>query len=286
MKSFKSINLIVLALSVTEVPAFASNCFSIEEASKKGLIKLSIKGKGGHTGDVIEMKIKNLTNRILDLKLEDGRILDSKKNNEQDLLVTRSEEFFVNANQQKTLNVFGMCCQAHNASPQYNSDYTFGKMADSNLIKLAYFIDTSKQYSSSTAQQAIWTISDNNSLASIWGGEKNSVIKFRNFVAKLTGREIPSYDITYLQENGNNVNGRATKIEGIFNYTVPVSGKVTIGIYDNSGHLVQLLFKDLGHDKGECKVYYTFRTGNLTPGTYYTRMHMDGTLQKEMKIEF
>ena len=79
MRSFNSINLIVLALSFTEIPVFASAVFSIEEAAKKGLIKLSFKAKGGYTGDVIEMKIKNLTNKKLDLKIEAGRILDSKK---------------------------------------------------------------------------------------------------------------------------------------------------------------------------------------------------------------
>ncbi len=147
MKSFNSINLIVLALSVTEVPVFAINSFSIEDAAKKGLIKLSIKAKGGYTGEVIEMKIKNLTNRKLELNIEAGRILDSKKNVEQDILVTKKEDFFVIANQLKTLNVFGMCCQAHNAAPQNNSDYAVGKLADSNLIKLACYIDKNKQYS-------------------------------------------------------------------------------------------------------------------------------------------
>ncbi|MCE9538465.1 MAG: hypothetical protein K8R85_04500, partial [Bacteroidetes bacterium] len=76
------------------------------------------------------------------------------------------------------------------------------------------------------------------------------------------------------------------KIDGIFDYSVPVNGKVTIGIYDANGHLVQLLFKDISHKKGECKLYYTFRTRDLNPGTYYARMNMDGNLQKEMKIEF
>ena len=286
MKTFKSINLIVLALSITEIPVYAGNLFSIEDAAKKGLIKLSIRGKGGFTGDVIEMKIKNLTNKKLDLKVEAGRILDSKKNNEQDILVTQEQEFFVNANQLKTLNVFGMCCQAHNSSPQNNSVYSVGKLADSSLIKLACFIDKNKQYSNYNAQQAVWTISDTNSLASISGGEKDIVTALRNFVSKITGRAIPAYDITYLQESENNVIGRATKIEGIFDYSVPVNGKVTIGIYDINGHLVQLFFKDIPHQKGECKLFYTFRTRNLDRGTYYARMNMDGNLQKEMKIEF
>jgi len=286
MNSFKSINLIVLVLSITEIPVFACNVLSIEDASKKGLIKLSIKGKGGYTGDVIEMKIKNLTNQKLNLLIEAGRILDSKKVEEQDILVTNTQDFFVNANQFKIINVFGMCCQAHNSSPQNNSDFAVGKLADSNLIKLACFIDKNKQYSNYTAQQAVWTISDNNSLASISGGVKDQVISFRNYVSKLTGRKIPPYDITYLQEGDNNVNGRVTKIEGVFDYSVPVNGKVTIAIYDDKGHLVQLLFKDIAHQKGECKLYYTFRTANLTPGTYYAKMDMDGKLQKEMQIEF
>ncbi|MCE9540350.1 MAG: hypothetical protein K8R85_14210, partial [Bacteroidetes bacterium] len=210
MKSFNSINLIVLALSITEVPVFANCAFSIEEAAKKGLIKLSLKAKGGYTGDVIEMKIKNLTNKKLDLKMEAGRILDSKKNNEQDLLVTKSEDFFVSANQLKTINVFGMCCQAHNGSPQSNSDYDIGKLADSNLIKLACYIDKNNYYSNYTAQQAVWTLSDNNSLASISGGEKEVVTGLRNFVSKLTGRVIPPYDITYNRESDSHVIGRAT----------------------------------------------------------------------------
>lgn len=286
MKSFNSINLIVLALSITEVPVFASAVFSIEEAAKKGLIKLSFKAKGGYTGDVIEMKIKNLTSKKIDLKIEAGRILDSKKNDEQDLLVTKSEQFFVDANQLRSINVFGMCCQAHNGAPQNNSDYEVGKLADTNLIKLACYIDKNKQYTNHTAQQAVWTISDNNSLASISGGDKEVVTALRNFVSKLTGRVIPPYDITYNRESDNHVIGRATKIEGIFDYSVPVNGKVTIGIYDANGRLVQLLFKDISHKKGECKLYYTFRTRDLNPGTYYARMNMDGNLQKEMKIEF
>ncbi|MGZ4118939.1 MAG: hypothetical protein ACXVPY_15730, partial [Bacteroidia bacterium] len=116
MKSFKSINLILLTLSVTEIPVIACTSFSIEEAAKKGMIKLSIKGKGGYTGDVIAMKIQNLTNKIIDLKLEAGRRLDSKKENEQDILVTQPQEFVLNANQNKTINIFGMCCQAHNSA--------------------------------------------------------------------------------------------------------------------------------------------------------------------------
>jgi hypothetical protein len=265
---------------------FANKYISIENAAKKGLIKLIIKSRGGYTGEVIEMKVQNNSDQKLDLNIEAGRRLDSKINNEQDILVTRSQEFFVNAKQTKTFTVFGMCCQAHNSSPRKNSDYYVGKLADSNLVKLANFIDKNKYYTNYTAQQAVWTVSDNNSLASISDGDKEVVTGLRNYVSKITGRVIPPYEITYRQESDNDVLGRATKIEGVFDYKVPVDGKVTIGIYDEQGRLVQLLFKNIDHRKGDCKLYYTFRTRELPQGTYYARMNMDGMLQKEMKIEF
>lgn len=286
MKPLSSINLLAFAASFSVAPVFATSELSIEDALKKGLIQLVIKGKGGYTGDVITMKIKNTCNKSLSINLEAGRRLDSKNNNEQDILVTHAQEIFVSAKQQKDVNVFGMCCQAHNSSPKFNSIYTIGKLADSSLIKLAVFIDKNKYYTNSTAQEAVWTISDNNSLASIYGGDKETVTSLRNYVSKITGRKIPTYDITYRQDNENDVMGKASKIEGVFDYSLPASSHVTIAIYDSEGHLVQVLFENISHEKGLYKLYYTFRTRNIPEGTYYARMKMDGILQKEEKIEF
>ncbi len=286
MKSFQSIHLIVFTLCTAELPVLANNCLSVQEAEKKGLIKLSFKGKGGHTGNVIEMKIKNLTNHLLDLNIEAGRILDSRKQDEQDLLVTMPQTFAVNGNQEKSVSVFGMCCQAHNASPELNSEYGVGKMADSVLIKLARFINENKKHTSFAAQEAVWTISDNYSLASIYGSDEKEESLFKKFVSTLTGRPIPTYNITYLRENNRSVSGHASTVQGIFKYVVPHDGKVTIAIYDSNGKLVQTFVSNYFHEKGDCKLYYTFNTRELNSGTYYAKMMMDGAVQNEMPIEF
>ena len=286
MKSLRSAACIVFTASLSSSPLIASTALSIEEALKKGFIQLIIKGKGGYTGDVIEMKIKNTCTQNLDLKIEAGRRLDSKDNSQQDILVTKPEEIFVSSKQLKTVNVFGMCCQAHNSSPTEKSFYTVGHMADSNLIKLATFIDKNKYYTNSTAQQAVWTVSDNESLGSIYDGDKDTQNKIRNFVAKITGKKIPEYNIDYVKESDRDVMGKASKIEGVFDYTLPENSHVSLAIYDSEGHLVQVLFDNIAHNKGYYKLYYTFRTRNIPQGTYYARMKMDGQVQKEMKIDF
>ncbi|CAN5497630.1 hypothetical protein BH10BAC1_BH10BAC1_11020 [soil metagenome] len=286
MKSFHPISFLLIVFTLTEIPVFSNVVMSVEDAAKKGLVKLSIKSKGGYTGEVIEMKIQNLTNKKLDLRLEAGRKLDSKQQNEQDILVTKEQELFVNANQTKTVNVFGMCCQAHNSAPTLKHEYFVGHLADSNLVKMAMFIDKNKYYTTSSAQQSVWVVSDDNSIGSIDDDDKEVKKSLREFVAKLTGKTIPMYDVTYQSGNDGSAQGRAVRIEDIFDYTLPMACHAKMAIYNERGEIVQLIFENLQSDRGEYKHYYTFRTKDLPQGTYYARVEADGMLQKQMKIEF
>jgi len=286
MKSFCSINFLLVVFSVMELPVFSNSILSVEEAVKKGFVKLTIKSKGGYTGDVIEMKVQNLTGRNLELKIEAGRKLDSKNQEQQDILVTREQEFFVNANQPKTINVFGMCCQANNSAPTANFEYSLGYMADSNLIKMSRFIDKNKYYSNYSAQQSVWVVSDNNSIGSIDDEDKEVKNNLRNFVSKLTGKLIPLYEISYRSGNDGTAMGRAVTIDGVLDYTLLHTCHSTLAIYNERGEVVQLIFENLQSDKGDYKHYFTFRTKDLPKGIYYAKVNADGLLQKEMKIEF
>jgi hypothetical protein len=282
----KIIQILIIVSIIATGAAFSTNSLSVEDAAKRGLIKLSIKGKGGYTGDVIEMKIQNLSASTLSLCLEAGRRLDSKDETQQDILITRPEIFVLGAKQQRSYNVFGMCCQAHNSSPKANSVYAIGKMADSSLIKLANFIDKNKYYTEHGAQEAVWTVSDNNSLASIQDGKNEDLKKLRNYVSEITGRPIPDYNVIYKQQDDRSVLGRVVKVDGTFAYSLNLDNKVTIAIYDQSGKMVQLLLEHRPHEKGDYKLFYTFKTVDLPSGSYYTRMMTDGAVVKEAKIEF
>jgi len=282
----KIANFFILASTITAESVFAFNELNIQEAAKKGLVKLVIKGKGGYTGDVIEMKVLNNTNEPLRLSLNSGLKLDSKDEGQQDILVTKDQEIYLGAKQLRSFSVFGMCCQAHNSAPVKNSVYTLAGSVDTNLVKLAGFIDKNNYSSSYTAQQAVWVISDNNSIASIVDGSQEDVNKLRKFVSKITGRTIPIYNVFYRQENSADLRGEVNRIEGTFSYSLADNDHVTIGIYDTSGKLVQLLFRERPHESGDYKLFYTFKTKDLPNGTYYARMSADGAVVKEEKIEF
>lgn len=282
----KPINFILWISTFTGYTLIAGEKISVETAAKKGLIKLVIKGKGGYTGNVIAMNVKNLTNQNLELKVEPGRRLDSKVNSEQDVLVVKKEEIFLAANQEKNINVYGMCCQAHNSSPKKDSEFLVGKMGDSLLIKLASFIDSNKYYASDASQDAVWAISDNYSIAGISGADDKETSALRNYVSKITGRPIPKYNLTYCDASSSNLRGHVSRVDAVFNYTLTEAGRVAVNIYDSNGNLVQVIQAEMPNNKGEYVLYYVFRTRNLSPGTYYTRMLQNGEVKKEDEIEF
>jgi len=279
--------LILLTGMLHSVFANADKGISVEEAIKKKIITATIKGKGGHLGDVIKIKIKNLQSKSINIAVEAGRKLDSENESKQDILINKAVTLALLPNQTKTFTLSGMCCQAHNSSPDTSSVFKVGKMADTSLVKLSQFIDLNKWYANSIAQNAIWVISDDKPMEDIGGNDEVSK-KLQVFVSELTGKEMPKYKIDYASDpNGTSAHsGVPAKIRGKFDYEIYSNGLVTFGVYDSQGHVVQMFFTDVPRNKGSYEFSYEFNTSNLPKGDYYARFRFDGQVRKEQKFAF
>ncbi|HEY4800508.1 MAG TPA: hypothetical protein VII99_15620 [Bacteroidia bacterium] len=276
--------LIFLFTGVKDIRA-GEKTISVEDAFKTGLVSGKIFGKGGYTGDIIKLKMKNLSNHPVSLSVEAGRRLDSKDSTIQDILVTKSVTLALLGNETKTFLLSGMCCQAHNAAPDSGRIFLIGKMGDSNLVKLAQFIDLNKWYNNYIAQSAVWVISDNNPIEDIGGSDPVSK-KLQEFVSKITGKPIPKYKIEYDRRNGSVYSGVPAKISGTFEYEIFNNGVVTFGIYDSEGHAVQMFFADVPKNRGKYVFNYEFKASDLPKGNYYVRLRLDGQIKKEEKFSF
>ncbi len=179
-----------------------------------------------------------------------------------------------------------MCCQADNSSPDSGSVFSIGKMADTNLVKLAQFIDLNKWYKQSVAQSGVWVVSDNNPIEDIGGNDPLSK-KLQQFICKLTGKPLPKYKIDYGNSNGGAVySGVPAKISGIFEYQLISNGLVTFGIYDSAGNVVEMFFTDMPRNKGDYIFKYEFKASNLSKGNYFARLRFDGQIKKEQNYTF
>jgi hypothetical protein len=199
------ITLICLALVLF---AFAStdSSLTLQQALDKGLVKVKIKSLGHYQGESSVMEIQNLTKNDLTIKVEAGRKLIAGKEEYQNLLVVRQQEFLVKANSKATKNIVGYCCESDDRGPAADLSYDVNKLADSSLVKLAGYINANfTQLSNNSVQQAIWAISNNHGSAAVTvTNEKEMSLK--NLVCNLKGEPLPWYVIKqriYQTPNGN-----------------------------------------------------------------------------------
>ena len=157
-------------------------------------VKAQALSLGGYQNYCINMHLANLSTDTLVVIIEAGRRLNSMEEKDQDILITREEIIVLKKKEEKWVPVYGYCCQANNHSPKTNAKYDIYRMADSNLVHLANFLNKGN-FESNVAQQAIWAVSDNQSSAQVCSGKDSSLFPLRKLVCALKGEQLPWYTI-------------------------------------------------------------------------------------------
>lgn len=204
---------------------------SVFDALERGMVTCSIISKGGHEGNCIDFEVANQSNERLILKLESGRNLLSSDTNKQDILVVKEELFVLNPRQKQYKQVFGFCSQSHKGSPEEGEKYLVGEMKDKNVIALTQHLSSNK-YPISAMQQAIWTMTNNRDIASIFHEKRDSIERLQDFVAQLTKTMSPWYSIEYTQPDSGLVSDDAKSIHGNIEARLPKNVVVKIVVFD------------------------------------------------------
>lgn len=232
---FKSTLLIVCLIFASFSPKFQTYnqqyALSIEDAILRNMIACDIESKGGHTGNCVDMRVKNLTPNRLVVKLESGRNLTSVDTNSQDILVVKEELFVLNPSQTQQKEVFGFCSQSHKSEPNKSELFTIGEMKDKNIVKLTQHLAANK-YPISAMQDAIWTMTNDRPIASIFHNNRDSIVNLQEFVAQFTKSMSPWYAIEYTEPDSGMASNTAKSIHGNIEARLTKNTVVKIVVYD------------------------------------------------------
>ena len=128
---------------ISENKSGEEKSISIEKAINEGIVTAKFQGTGTYSGDAISLELKSLIPFDTIIKIEAGRRLTSDDTLLQDILIVKEMELFLAANEVKSLQLFGFCCQAHNGGPGRYSKFYVGFMEDSAFIYLARYLSKS-----------------------------------------------------------------------------------------------------------------------------------------------
>lgn len=221
------------------------------DAIKKRQIQVIATGNGGYSGKALKISATNRTNYKLEIEVDEGTIFQSADEAEQDLMVTKEEVFVLHPRGKTVTSLFTMCIQSHNMSPAMGALFTFNRIAKGDLLKLAELINQ-QDYQNSSAQSAVWAITDGASIEEIYGSDTGMVRKLAEVVGP--ARNIPVSHFNYTPRVH-----QITSIKTSMECLVPdyVDGVALRAYEKESGRMVRELFKDQSFKPG----FYQFKGG-------------------------
>ncbi|MBI5538777.1 MAG: hypothetical protein HY951_01860 [Bacteroidia bacterium] len=283
------LSVIILFSSLSNDNKVTEKKLGIEDAVNKGLIRATVKGKGGHGGECISLNIINITSVDTTIYVEAGRRLNSVDSTVQDILVVKEIPILVKAGEEKNINIYGFCCQASNHSPSTNEKFDIGHMADSGLVKLAKFLDKNS-FEDGIMQNAVWVISDNHPLSSVGSSNSNKrkeLKKLHNLLATIKNLPIDFswYSLTFKPDTARLFSGVPDSLYGDIEYSIWKNSSVSLTLSDSIGHVVKRFFANKPQNPD--KYTYEIKTSvfGYPKGKYFVRLFANDQMKLEKKIE-
>lgn len=284
MPIVKKISLYLLLLVLTT--GIFAGPVEFKDALEKNLITAELDGisENPHFLNPLHARIKNVTSAQLQLHIPAGYIFGCQDTSFQDLIITEDVMITLNSGQsvEKALN--SMCIEKNNSAPTEGIGYKFTKLADESLLKLAEYINE-KKYFNSMAQQALWCITDGNSIENI-DGEKEIAQDLREFTCGLLGIPVPEWsDDDYMNDGEYEASGFFIEIKGTMTFHLGEPTHIIIGLFNENGIIEQELYNINKLDRGSYRKTYSFDATVYTDAIYYIQLVEDGKITLKSKVD-
>ena len=224
---------LVIVLGTTNV--LTASSINLLEAKNSKLVSVKAIGIGGFQGECLKLSIKNSTPKKQSIEVSPGLIFTSLDSTSQNLIVVENYIVALNPGENKTIAIQTMCIQAKRHSPSTGVLFALNKEATGHLAALSDLI-AKKNYQNSTAQSAVWALTDGNEISEIYGMDTIMAGTLASFISKATGRPrarliMPKEHYIYaIKMNITHHFSKATR--------------VTLACYDTTGRVIKEYYKN------------------------------------------
>lgn len=256
--------------------SYAKDTLGLADALKNKILKIKAVGNGGYSGEALKLYLENTGSQDLLLRIEAGQIFRSEDEAAQNLMVTRTAFAEIAPKSKKEKNIWTMCIESQDHSPYSQSAFSVLGMASGDLLKLAKMIDE-KNYQNSTAQSAVWAITNGASIKDIYGTDVKMAQSLANFVAAVR-REPPP---TIIARPHHIVSLRAK-----MGFLCPKDNtKASLILCDSVGTVLETVFKDRPMKGGLNIQVFGINRVEAAGKNYWLKLQdAEGNLIREMRL--
>lgn len=271
------ISLLVGCLLVAMPHLYAQTYIELGEAVKQKLVKAMVLGAGGYSGRSIELRVQNLTQNEVFIRVEPGRIFENEDSSYQDLMLMEAVQFAVAPGKGKKTQLQGMCTESHNACPVAGQPYTLGSIASGPLKELAA-LAAAWQYHNSTVQCAVWTIANNNPIDDIYGDDTTMTRRVAEIVSRAINKPIKYF---HLIPKPHAIVNISTSLDCLIPKT---SSNTRLAVYDGEGNLVRTYFEGKQLQRGFRQFRFSMNHAKGPDYKLFVRLEIDGQKLYEREL--
>lgn len=286
---------LLLLLCISLVYLHAESTYQLSEAIQKKLVHVEISGarpdtsfhgeSSSHTGPCMALQITNAGAEPLIINLEYGYRLEPEDSSLQTMVVTKTLSVKLSARQKKNYRLYAMCTQAHDGGPSPDAAFRLGKRFNGNLLNLAALIHQ-KNYQTDAAQNAVWCLTDNYNLGSIYSTDTAMMYALRRFVAKAKGiaeEKILAAEKYEAPEPVRTYSMRKV-YSGTMSYRFSGTNKVMIALFDEANKMKRVYVNNETQREGEYTYNYEIGSDEMEEKKHYLRLFRNGKLEDEIAI--
>ncbi|MCW3120865.1 MAG: hypothetical protein JWQ38_357 [Flavipsychrobacter sp.] len=261
---------------------------NLSEAIKSKIVTMdAVNTEGGYKGKTTKLTVKNTTESILQLKVDQGIILKPDDPKYQPLVLAGEELLVVQPYKEGAVDVNTFCGNSPKSCPSTNLHYSFLQTGSDTLIKVLKFIKLHSLFDY-LGQDAVWVITNNKSIGRAYDESRETISK--QLIALLctaTGRGKPEYYTV-----GRHVEipdepayvPKALKIIANFEVLLSEPKVLTLGVYDSAGKMIQPVFEAQSFPRAGHRFGVEFESADVTAGNYFILLKEGDKILKEQKV--
>ncbi|MCB0698024.1 MAG: hypothetical protein KDC07_11700 [Chitinophagaceae bacterium] len=281
--------LVILLLCVGTSHATPPTIINLSKAIEQHIVTVNAETTGSsYNQQALKLTIKNTGSLTFNLVMNPGVIFRPDSAGYQPLILAGEEKMYMTPLKENTITVQTFCADSRMSAPAKGISYTYQGMGNDTLVKALYFIKQNRIYNI-LGQSAVWMFTNGHSLNQVYDPANEFVSKkLMDYLINITGRTEPQY---YVQTTVNNAVGevvydpKTLKIFAKFEEQLDAPKKLTLGIYNENGEMIQSVFEDRTYGKAGHRFRVEFEAIGVDPGKYYIRLKEGDAVLRETMVE-
>lgn len=247
-----------------------NSSISFEKALSEKKIEIEILPTGGHSGECISVKVKNLTGKNLNLEMTPGTTFVPENEEEQTLVTTSEQMLVLDKNATKTFKVAAYCTEANDRCPSSTSKFQLAQTQNAKLKKLTYFLDSLKGLDDHMIQQSIWCLTDSESVSNVYSDDLKVSKALRGYLCSVTGQKDTWYNTRreVSVDRNNRIVSVAKEVKGDLEFLATEPVDMQGIVVDSTGKEIYKNPNKIVCPAGKIKFKFKLQVEGWAPGKY------------------